>query len=101
MAEINGQQLIAYVDTGASVTLLAHNVHPASSALIRPYKGLVADANGNHIEISGSLTAQFTTSDGTFETCVQVFYKHDNIEYDFLLGMNILKHSDAMFSKMK
>ena len=101
MAEINGHQLIAYVDTGASVTLLAHNVYPESSALIRPYKGLVADANGNNIEILGSLNAKFTTPDGPFATCVLIFHKHDNIEYDFLLGMNILKHSDVMFSKMK
>ena len=92
----------AYIDTGASVTLIANTILPSSNYVnLKKYTGRVQDASGNAINIIGEINADIRTPEGNFNTRVLVYVKTTNVDYDILLGMNILKHTCIDFRSSK
>jgi len=88
----------AYLDTGASATLIAHTVLKSNDMKkLRKYKGTVSDASGNKIPILGAALAQVLTPEGEFPAYVLVYEKKDTVGHDMLIGMNILRHTTIDF----
>ena len=96
---INGKPIKAYIDTGASITLIAHTEVPQLLPMLKPYKGRVLDANGNKIPIIGEDEIYIDTPDGILRTRVLVFDKPPAVEYTLLLGMDVLKNCILNFEK--
>jgi hypothetical protein len=96
--DLNGEKVTAYIDTGASATLIAHTVlAPSRVKKLRKYKGTVSDASGKRIPILGEGIAQVNTPAGNFDAYVLVYEKSALVKHEMLLGMNILKHSSIDF----
>lgn len=98
MVDLNGEQVKAYIDTGASATLIAHTVlTPSRLQKLKKYRGTVCDASGNRIPILGEGIAQIITPAGNFNAFVLVYKKSASVEHEMLIGMNILKHTTIDF----
>jgi len=98
--DLNGKQVRAYLDTGASATLIAHTVlKPASISKLREYKGKVCDASGNQIPILGAGIATVITPVGDFPAYVLVYEKKDTVDHDLLIGMNVLRYTTINFTR--
>ena len=66
----------AYVDTGASSTLIADTLlSPSGKLSLEKYTGKVYDASGNAIPILGGARTNVVTSVGSLDTQVLVFKK--------------------------
>ena len=95
---VNGKKYKAYIDTGATTTLIADKICNSMSQELIPYHGSVTDASGNQVPILGGLRTKIITAKGDFYTKVLVFKKNENIKYDVLLGMNILSYTSINFN---
>ena len=81
IVDLNGKKLKAYIDTGASVTLIAHTVlTPPEMLSLRKYDGKVRDASGNKIPIIGEGIAKLITPAGCFKTPVLIYNKTVSVE---------------------
>lgn len=88
----------AYVDTGASATLIADTLlSPSGKASLKKYTGKVYDASGHTVPILGEARINVVTSVGSLDTNILVFEKNRAINYDVLIGMDILKHTTINF----
>jgi len=97
-AELNGNRVNAFLDTGASATLIAHTVlNPAVLKKLKQFEGQVCDASGNEIPILGVGLAQVDTPAGSFDAYVLVYEKSDAQKHKMLVGMNILRYSNINF----
>ena len=74
--EYNNQKVKAYVDTGATVTLISDVISANKVKGLKPYEGHVLDASGNSIPILGQATALVETPAGSFNTSVLIFKKN-------------------------
>ena len=90
-AILDGKPVTAYLDTGATLTLVANTFIPDKTKNLSPFNGQVYDANGQSVPIIGELTTLVSTPNGQFYTRVLVFHKKESLDYDLLIGMNILK----------
>ena len=98
MIVLDGVWSKAYVDTGASATLIAHTLlSPSGKASLEKYTGKVYDASGNAVPILGEARTNVVTSVGSLDTNILVFEKNSAINYDALIGMDILKHTTINF----
>ena len=71
--EFNDRKVRAYVDTGATATLVSDAVTADKVKRLKPYEGQVLDASGNSIPILGQAIALVKTPAGSFNTSVLVF----------------------------
>ena len=84
----------AYIDTGASVTLIANTILQSKHYTnLKKYYGRVHDASGNTINIIGEINTDIRTPVGNFNTRVLIYVKTTSVDYDILLGMNILRNT--------
>ena len=98
---LNNVKIPAYLDTGATISLISDTVLPIQIQNLKKYAGKVVDANGQSIPIIGEDIARIITPDGSFNTRVLVFKKNALINHDLLLGMNALRYSVLDFPRKR
>ena len=98
-AKIQNEYIDVFIDTGATVSLIAHTL--VNEEELRTYTNRVEDANGNPINIVGSIDFKLETPNGSITEEVLVYKKQANAQIDLLLGMNILSRSNIDFPRKK
>ncbi len=105
MIKVNNLTIKAFIDSGACVTLISHEVflklYPKEKPPLLVYDKQLLDANGNKIPVLGMVDTQVSTPNGKYWTTVVLFVKDNAIEHDLLLGMNILVHTSINFSTQR
>lgn len=96
-AKINGYAVKAYVDSGATVSLMSGQLLNNATKELKPFPYKVVDASGNNIPILGTIDAYISTPDGQVSEQMVVVRPEEGIQIEILLGMNVLKHSTINF----
>ena len=100
-ADVNGSPVTAFLDTGASISLIAEAIVPPTVSKWKHYSGRVNDANGNQIPILGETRVKIVTNEGTFTTDILMFRKSEKVQHEVLIGMNILRYATLDFQQRK
>ena len=92
----------AYTDSGATTSLIANIVIPASlKPKIRHFNGQVTNVNGNPVPNLGELKLIVHTPSQRIYENTLVFQKSKRAEHHLLLGMNVLQHALLDFALKK
>ena len=100
-ATIYNTDVVAYIDSGATISLVSNKLISNKELEIRRYSNIVRDVSGNKIPIIGTVTAIISTPDGNIKEQLLVYKKDKDMKIDLLLGMNILKRTSIDFLEKK
>ena len=92
--KINGERILALIDTGASTSLISNKLVSPQLENLKQCKSVVKDASGNRINIKGKLDFKICTPDGEIFEEMLIYEDKNKLNIDVILGMNVLKNAE-------
>lgn len=100
-ANINGLPVKAYVDTGATISLVSADMVNINHEELERFNHTVVGATGHEMPVLGSVDACINTPNGQLVEKLVVCNPGERFQIDLLLGLNILRHTAIDYPEKK